>query len=218
MAGHYTVQIRNHGNYEGENTNQPGIPSSFGDYPEILVPERNFPEGRLNDFQRHKARVWSSYDQPLGKFGRLNAGLLWRYDSALTYSLAAANQSPSDIQLSRDPGYATPPNLVNVFFGERGSQDFTGAHLFDVALTYDIPVYKSVKPYVKLDVRNVLNDKTLGAGVSGFNTTIQPDEDGPVDADGIPTSFIRGTNFGEATSNNSYPFPREYRIALGFRF
>jgi hypothetical protein len=218
MAGHYTVQIRNHGNYEGENTNQPGIPSSFGDYPEILVPERNFPEGRLNDFQRHKARVWTSYDQPLGKFGRLNAGLLWRYDSALTYSLAAANQSPSDVQLSRDPGYATPPNLVNVFFGERGSQDFTGAHLFDVALTYDIPVYKSVKPYVKLDVRNVLNDKTLGAGVSGFNTTIQPDEDGPVDADGIPTSFIRGTNFGEATSNNSYPFPREYRIALGFRF
>ncbi len=218
VAGHYTVQLRNQGNYEGENTNQPGIASDFGDYPEILVPERNFPEGRLNDFQRHKARVWTTYDLRLGKFGGLNAGLLWRYDSALTYSLAAANQSPSEIQLSRDPGYATPPSLVNVFFGERGSGDFKDSHLFDLALTYDIPVYKSFKPYVKFDVRNLLNDKTLGAGVAGFNTTIEPDENGPVDANGIPTSFIRGGNFGEAISNNSYPIPREFRFALGFRF
>ncbi len=218
MAGHYTVQLRNHGNYEGENTNQPGIPSSFGDYPEILVPGRNFPEGRLNDFQRHKARVWTTYELGLGKFGGLNAGLLWRYDSALTYSLVAPNQSPSDVQLSRDPGYATPPGLLNVFFGERGSQDFKGAHLFDLAMTYDIPIYKSFKPYVKFDVRNLFNDKTLGAGVSGFNTTIAPDDDGPVDADGIPTQFVRGGNFGEAISNNSYPIPREFRFALGFRF
>jgi len=218
MAGHYTVQLRNHGNYEGENTNQPGIPSSFGDYPEILVPERNFPEGRLNDYQRHKARVWTTYELGLGKFGSLNTGLLWRYDSALTYSLVAQNQSPSDIQLSRDPGYATLPNLLNVFFGERGSQDFKGAHLFDLAMTYDIPIYKSFKPYVKFDVRNLFNDKTLGAGVSGFNTTIAPDDDGPVDADGIPTQFVRGGNFGEAIANGSYPIPREFRFALGFRF
>jgi len=218
VTGHYTYQLRNYGDFEGENPNQPAITSDFGDYPEIFVPERNFPLGRLNDFQRHKVRLWTTYEQRLGRFGGFNVGLLWRYDSAMTYSLGAANQPISDVQASRDPGYAQPPGLQTVFFGERGAGDFTGAHLFDVALTYDIPVYRSLRPYVKLDVRNVFNDQTLGAGVGGWNTTVFPDEDGPVDANGIPTGHTEGPNFGTATGNGSYPIPREYRVAVGFRF
>jgi hypothetical protein len=218
VAGHYTHQFRNYGDFEGENPNQPAVSSDFGDYPEILVPSRSFPLGRLNDFQRHKARVWSTFEQRLGRFGGFNVGLLWRYDSALTYSLAADNQAVSDVQASRDPGYAQPPTLQTVYFGERGAGDFEGAHLFDVAVTYDIPLFRSFRPYVKLDVRNVFNEQTLGAGTSGFNTTILPDEDGPVDADGIPTTYTEGPNFAKATGNASYPIPREFRIAVGFRF
>jgi outer membrane receptor protein involved in Fe transport len=218
VGGHYTYQIRNHGNFEGENTNQPAISSAFGDYPEILVPERNVPEGRLNDYQQHKVRAWTNYDLGLGGFGNLNMGVLWRYDSALTHSFASANQEVTEIQLSRDPGYAQPPQLQTVFFGERGSGSFAGAHLFDLALTYDIKTYKSFRPYVKMDVRNLFNDKTLGAGVSGWNTSVAPDFDGPVDANGIPTQFVRGPNFGRAIDANSFPFPREIRVALGFRF
>jgi outer membrane receptor protein involved in Fe transport len=219
LHANYTHQIRNHGNFEGENTNQPAISSAIGDYPEILVPERNFPEGRLNDYQKHKLRAWTTYDLGLGAFGNLNVGLLWRYDSALTFSYAAGNQAPSDVQLSRDPGYAQPPGpSYTVFFGERGAGEFAGAHLFDFAATYDIKTFKRLRPYVKLDVRNILNNKTLGAGVSGFNTTVEPDESGPRDENGIPLNFVRGPNFGEAIDNLSYPFPREFRIALGFRF
>jgi outer membrane receptor protein involved in Fe transport len=219
LAGNYTYQIRNHGNFEGENTNQPAISSDIGDYPEILVPERNFPEGRLNDYQKHKVRAWTTYDLGLGPLGNLNLGLLWRYDSALTYSLVAQNQAPSDVQLSRDPGYAQPPGpTLNVFFGPRGVAEYAGAHLFDLAATYDIKAYRKLRPYVKLDMRNIFNNKTLGAGTSGFNTTIEPDENGPVDASGIPVNYIQGPNFGKAIGNLSYPFPREFRIALGFRF
>jgi outer membrane receptor protein involved in Fe transport len=218
LTGHYTYQIHNHGDFEGENTNQPAVDSTFGDYPEIMVPERNFPQGRLNDFQRHKARAWTTYDLRLGRFGGFNVGLLWRYDSALTYSLTAANQPVTDIQLARDPGYAQPPQLQTIYFGERGVGSFEGAHLFDLALTYDIPVYRSLRPYVKLDVRNIFNDQTLGAGIGGTNTTISPDEDGPRDANGIPTTFTRSPSFGEAVANNSYPIPRELRLAVGFRF
>jgi hypothetical protein len=218
VAGHYTYQFRNYGNFEGENPNQPAVSSDFGDYPEILVPSRSFPLGRLNDFQRHKARAWTTFEQRLGRFGGLNLGLLWRYDSALTYSIAAGNQPVSDVQASRDPGYAQPPTLQTLYFGDRGVGDFEGAHLFDVALTYDLPLFRSFRPYVKLDVRNVFDDQTLGAGIGGFNTTILPDEDGPVDADGIPTTYTEGPNFGKATGNNSYPIPREFRVAVGFRF
>jgi hypothetical protein len=219
LQGNYTLQLRNHGNFEGENTNQPAISSDIGDYPEILVPERNFPDGRLNDYQRHKVRAWTTYDFGLGRIGNLNLGLLWRYDSALTYSLVADNQAPSDIQLSRDPGYAQPPGpALNVFFGERGVGEYKGAHLFDLAATYDIKAFRKLRPYVKFDMRNIFNNKTLGAGVSGFNTTIEPDDNGPVDANGIPVNYIEGPNFGKAIDNLSYPFPREFRFAVGFRF
>jgi hypothetical protein len=71
---------------------------------------------------------------------------------------------------------------------------------------------------VKFDVRNVFNNRKLGAGASGFNTTVEPDADGAVDANGVPTEFVRGPSFGEAIDNDSYPFPREFRFALGFRF
>jgi hypothetical protein len=63
VEGHWTIQLRNEGNFEGEAANQPGISSSVGDYPEILVEDRNFPVGRLNDFQRHKVRLWAIYTQ-----------------------------------------------------------------------------------------------------------------------------------------------------------
>ena len=218
VGGHYTYQIENNGTFEGENPNQPAITSDFGDYPEITAPERNFPDGRLDDFQRHKVRAWTTYDQGLGRFGRLNLGMLWRYDSALTHSLRAANQPFSDLQTSRDPGYASPPSLQTIYFGERGVGDFVGAHLFDVALTYDIPVYKSVRPYFKVDVRNVFNNQKLGAGFAGTNVSISPDYDGPLDANGIPNTFTQSSNFGNAVSNNSYPVPREIRFAVGIRF
>jgi hypothetical protein len=219
MQANYTYQIKNEGNFEGENPNQPAVSSDLGDYPEILVPGRNFPEGRLNDYQKHKVRAWTTYDLGLGWLGNLNLGLLYRYDSALTYSLVAQNQSPSDIQLARDPGYAQPPGpTLNVFFGERGVGEYKGVSLFDLAATYDIKTFKKLRPYVKFDMRNIFNNKTLGAGTNGFNTTVQPDENGPVDADGIPLNYVQGPNFGKATGNLSYPFPREFRIALGIRF
>src|SRR5262249_43124915 len=51
VNGHYTVQLRNDGNYEGEGTNQPGRPTLIGNYPEATSAARNYPDGRLQTFQ-----------------------------------------------------------------------------------------------------------------------------------------------------------------------
>ena len=59
VAGHWTVQLQNEGNFEGEAANQPGNPSLYGDYPEVFTADRNFPIGRFDDFQRHKVRLWA---------------------------------------------------------------------------------------------------------------------------------------------------------------
>ena len=224
LYGNYTIQLKNEGNFEGELRNQPAQSSLFGDYPELYVPARNFPEGRNASFQRHKVRAWTTYDLGLGRAGSLASAVIWRYDSALTYSLTNAAVPFSEIQLARDPGYASPPTEQLLYFGGKGTQEFAGSHKFDVALTYSVPLVRSVAPYVKFTMVNVLNNDKL----TSWNTTVSPDFDGPVDADGLPTQFIRGSRFGTATSAANYPLSylsngtavraRAFDVSVGFRF
>src|SRR5262249_31053336 len=98
VNGHYTVQLKNDGNYEGEGSSQPGLASSIGNYPEATSAARNYPEGRLQDFQRHRLRIWSIYNFNKGRFGDVSVSGLWRVDSARVYSIAARNQSPTAAQ------------------------------------------------------------------------------------------------------------------------
>ena len=225
-AAQWTVQVKNEGNYEGEAANAPGSPSVLGDYPEMLDAARNFPMGRLDDFQRHKVRVWSTYMVSAGRFGSLDITPLWRYNSALTYSLAANSVPLSAVQRSRNPGYARLPGSgtngsQTLFFGERGSEEFAGYGLIDLALTYQVPAWRTLRPWLKLEVLNALNNDKL----IGWDTTIAIDPASALDANGLPTGFVRGARFGTATSTAHFPRPRPgmtggrtYLGAFGVRF
>ncbi|HEY8550118.1 MAG TPA: TonB-dependent receptor [Vicinamibacterales bacterium] len=215
VYGSSTVQLKNEGNYEGEATNQPAISSDFGDFPEAFVESRHFPVGRLASFQRHKARLWTTYLLGLGRAGSVDAGFAYRYDSPLSYSLVATGLPLTEIQEARLADYASTTSSQDLFFGRRGAELFpNGSHLFDLAVTYSLPVLRTLRPYVKLDMRNVFNTKTL----IQHDTTIEANFDGPLDELGLPTTFERGPRFGQATDNDHYPLPREFRIAFGFRF
>jgi len=226
VASQWTLQLQNEGNYEGEAANQPGIGSAVGDYPELLVENRDFPIGRLDDYQQHKVRVWSTYQQGLGRFGAVDITPMWRYNSALTYSLAANSVPLSAVQRARNPGYARLPGSgtngsQTLFFGERGSQEFAGYGLVDVAATYQVSVWKTLKPWVKLEVLNMLNNDKL----IGWDTTVTVDPASALDADGLPTGYIKGARFGQGTSTAAYPRPRPgltggrtFLGAFGFRF
>jgi len=223
VEGHWTIQLENDGNFEGEATNQPGISSDVGDYPEILVPERNFPIGRLNDFQRHKVRLWAIYTQPLGALGALDVAPILRMGSGLAYSLFATDVPLSDIQLARNPGYARLPGggTQTLFFGERGSETFDGYALLDLALTYRVPIFRTLSPWVKVEALNLTNNQDA----IQWNTTVTPDPNSPLDAHGLPTGFIEGPNFGRATANTHYPVwrpgftgGRTFLVAGGIRF
>jgi outer membrane receptor protein involved in Fe transport len=222
VTAHYTLQLENDGTFEGEATNQPGNYSLIGDYPDVFVLARNNPDGRLNDFQRHKVRAWTNYNLGLGRAGNVDLGLLYRFNSATTYSLSVGSVPLSALQRARAAGYANVPGggFQTVYFGERGSQFFNGSHLFDFALTYELPVWRTARPWFKGEVRNLFNAHPL----IGFDTTITANLTGALDGDGIPTTFTRGPNFGRATINPApgvvghYPLPREYRFSVGFRF
>ncbi|HEY6360602.1 MAG TPA: TonB-dependent receptor, partial [Vicinamibacterales bacterium] len=185
--GSWTLQIRNDGTFEGEAENAPGVPTVIGDYPEYYDLDRTNPDGRLNDFQRHKIRLWTTYTLGLGRAGSVDAGLMYRYNSALTYSLFASGVPTTAIQAARNPGYANYPVTQTVFFGERGTEEFSGSQLVDLAITYGIPVFRDLRPWIKLEGFNIFNNQNL----VGHNVQVTPRAGGPVDATGLPLEYTR---------------------------
>jgi hypothetical protein len=146
-----------------------------------------------------------------------------RIDSGLTYSLFATDVPLSDIQLARSPGYANLPGggTQTLFFGDRGSQSFDGFALLDLATTYRVPVIRSASPWVKLEVLNLTNNQK----VISWDTTVTPDPNSPLDANGLPTGFIQGTQFGQPRANTNYPVwrpgftgGRTFLLSAGMRF
>jgi outer membrane receptor protein involved in Fe transport len=221
LYGNYTLQLKNDGNFEGEGANTPGAPSLFGDFPEIYSDARNFPIGRLNDFQRHKIRAWGTYTQPLGVLGDVDFSLLYRYDSPLTYSLASGSVPLTAIQRQLGAAYPNLPNNQTLYYAARGSEYFEAAHLWDLGIQFQIPVFRALRPYAKLDVFNLFNNDTL----TSWNTTVSPDNNGPRDELGLPLNYVRGASFGQATGNGSYAGAvgnvsgaRRIAVAVGFRF
>ena len=76
-------------------------------------------------------------------------------------------------------------------------------------------------PYFKFELLNVFNNDML----TGWDTTVNPVYDGPVDDLGLPTTYEEGPRFGEGTSAGNYPpwragldGGRTYLMSLGFRF
>jgi hypothetical protein len=205
MQAHWTLQVRNHGNFEGEAPHNPAIGSLIGDYPEILIGGRSFPTGRLDDFQRHKVRAWLTYGLDLRRFGQIEVAPLYRYNSARTFSLIAQSVALTPAQVAANPGYARLPASQPVFFGERGSQSFEDFGLVDLAVTYGVPVWQSLQPWVKVEVLNLLNNQKVIA----WDTSVTADLAGPKDEHGLPLQYIPGPRFGQATSNAHFPRPRQ---------
>ncbi|HEY0593074.1 MAG TPA: TonB-dependent receptor, partial [Thermoanaerobaculia bacterium] len=213
IEGNYTIQFKNDGNYEGEGGQSIGA-TIFGDRPEMQSTlGRNNPLGRLDEFQRHRIRLWTAYDLELGRAGSLGIGGMFRYDSALTFSYSTT-AGLSQIQRDRNPGYKQPPTTQALYFGDRGAGEFNDTALFDIALNYRIPVWKTISPWIKVDVYNILNDDTLRT----FDTTVAVDNSSALDADGLRTGYTTGVNFGKATSAAHYVVPREYLFAVGLTF
>ncbi len=221
VSGHWTVQLENDGTFEGESASGPAQPSLIGDYPEIYVANRSFPDGRLDDFQRHKVRVWANYNLEFGRFGALDVAPLYRFNSGRTYSLVASGVALSAQQVARNPGYARLPTSQSIFFGARGAESFASYHLVDLAATYSVPAWQSLRPWVKVEILNAFNTQKL----IGWNTSVTADMAGPKDENGLPINYIKSAAFGTANGPASYPRPRPgldggrtFLLAAGIRF
>jgi hypothetical protein len=215
FSGNYTHQFKNDGNFEGEAGNQPGSYSIIFNRPEFFSEARHYPDGHLPfGFVENRIRAFSTYDVGFGRAGRASLGVLYRYDSPQVFTYFASNVPLTAVQRAKNPGYASVPTTQTLFFGKRGSGEFESQHLVDLALNYELPIWKTARPYFKAELRNAFNAQPL----IGFNTTISPDPNSPLDELGLPTGFIKGANFGKNTVLTHNPIPRELFLSVGFRF
>src|SRR5204863_6522532 len=135
----------------------------------------------------------------MGRAGDASVSGLWRVDSARVYSLAARNQGLTATQgaILEAAGYPDAPGPVALFFGERGSQEFAGYGVLDMSFNYNVPVFRTLRTFVKVDVYNVFNNQKLIA----WNTTIAQDPASPKDNLGYATGYVKSPTFGTATGN-----------------
>ena len=88
-------------------------------------------------------------------------------------------------------------------------------------MNYSVPVWRTVRPYLKVEVLNAFNNQKL----IGHDVVVSADPNGPKDSLGRPLDFIRGARFGQATRNLDYPTyragvdgGRTVLVAVGVRF
>ena len=88
-------------------------------------------------------------------------------------------------------------------------------------MTYGVPVWQSVRPWVKLEVLNVLNNQKLIA----WDTTVTADLQRSEGRQRPAVELHHGPNFGKATSNANFARPRQgmdggrtFILAAGVRF
>ncbi len=216
VEGNWTHQIKNDGSFEGEASNQPGISSNYGDYPEITPIDRYAPTGKLDDFAENKIRAWTNYNWDIGRAGNLNFGLLANFDSGLTRSRTSrVSLRPEQRAILADLGYVDTPSSRTIYYnGRRGDVTFDDALTFDLSINYQLPIWKDLALWIKTDITNIFDDDTQIDGENG----VTPNFNGPLDSLGLPTTFTEPTNFRAGTSNADFVLPREYRLTVGFRF
>ncbi len=138
----------------------------------------------------------ANYRLTLGK-GAMNLGTLVYFNSGAPYSLTGGS-TPSNLD-----GYNS---TYTKFFGDRGSQRFPSTHQVDIQVGYDIPLWKMVNFFARLNVTNVFNHQIL----QSWNTT----------GTTSPTTgnWVAGSSYGRPTSAGNYITARTINLAGGFRF
>ena len=219
LQANYTYMLKFEGNFEGEGTNTPGISSNYGNYPEIagdvdrIVALRK-PLG-IPEAQGAPPRDV----QPPDAVGIFTPGVIYTYDSGTPYNITSTVHV-HDIQLARDPGYASLPATQALYFGDRGNNFYPSQQRWDSSFEWDAPIYKTIAPYVRFAITNVFNTHYL---VSYNTSVIRTTGNGTRPGRSTRTASRRPTRrvptFGTATSCDQLPdSARTLTAAAGIRF
>jgi hypothetical protein len=238
MGGNYTWSHA-YGNWDGETGPSGPVRSGILSYPEYRDVRWWAPKGDLAIDQRHRARLWVSWDAILTKAHRLNVSLLQSYWSGTPYgavgtiSLLNRNVAGNPPYVT-NPGYKNPPTTTTYWFTARDAYRTPDITSTDLALNYSFfaeAFGSKLEFFVQPEVRNLFNHKDAiavdttvftRANASGFATfnpfTETPQECPQGQSNCAGYHWQKGPNFGKPTTAGSYQAPRTFLVSLGVRF
>jgi hypothetical protein len=213
LQANYTYMLKSEGTYEGDGSCTPAcFASPYGNYPEVLPLNRVDPYGNLSGYQKHKLRLLGTY-AIRSKIGTFTPGLIYSYDSGQPYNITSTLPL-SAIEIARDPGYASLPATQVIYYGDRGNSFFPSQQRWDLSFSWEAPITKTVAPYVRFAITNLFNTAYLVS----YDTSVTANTNGPLDSNGLPTTYTKAKTFGTATSSANYQPARTLTIAAGIRF
>jgi hypothetical protein len=233
VGGNYTLS-RAWGDVEGESVNTGPSGGTTNNYPEYRVASWNYPVGDLSIDQRHRARLWATYNMPLPEAaGSMTWGLLQQFASGVPYAaVGAINPAP----FLTNPGYRTPPAALEYYFLGRNPFHTEATYRTDLSLNYGYRLGRvgDARPelFFHGELLNLFNQYQLCAcgenvfrngGISDLTTITQgarilsafnPYTTQPVEE----THWQKAPNFGRAANRFGYTSPRTFRFSVGLRF
>jgi len=231
LGGNYTLSYAK-GNMVGETDVNGPIRVDLS-YPEYWQKRWSMPTGYLLIDQRHKLRIFGTWDAIASRYHRLTIGLAQYWRTGAPYSaVGTAALAPVDVsKYVTNPGYKAPQGAYNqtYYFSRRGAYRLDDVMSTDLSVTYAfVPKLfgTDLQIYVKPEVRNLFNqqavtnvntdvdtnstDKTLAA----FN----PFTEKPVEGVNWKKRVTSSTAFGKPTAPTDYQTARTYLVAVGLRF
>ncbi|HYN40450.1 MAG TPA: TonB-dependent receptor [Thermoanaerobaculia bacterium] len=229
LGGTYTWS-RLVGNVTGEDSGTGPLTGIATERPEYRQESWNYPTGYLNSDQRHRAKVWLTYDLPT-PIGLFNFSLLESFDSGTRTSVDGAINSHPYVT---NPGYQTYPTGISYFFGGRGNLSTDDITRTDLAVNYKLPVL-GVDLFLQAEIINLFNEKGVVAYdeevltnrdetyLAAFNpfteTPIEcPQGAAAAECQAMKANWQKGQNFGLPNSEGDYQTPRAFRFSVGLRF
>jgi hypothetical protein len=233
LGGNYTLS-RAWGDVEGETVATGPSGGMTNHYPEYRVASWNYPTGDLNIDQRHRARMWATYNVPTAlSSGVLAVSLLQQIGSGVPYAAVGfVNPAP----FMANPGYLTPPPALDYYFLGRNPFRTEATYRTDLAVNYGYRLgrVRDVQPelFFHGELLNVFNQfQVCGCGENVFRnggisdlTTVNQAVRVLMPFNPYTTEPIHGTHwernaaFGEAVNRFGYTTPRMFRFSVGVRF
>jgi hypothetical protein len=228
VGGNYTLS-RAHGNLEGETVNGGPSGAVANNYPEYRVASWNYPDGDLSIDQRHRARMWATYNLPMSSTaGTMTFGLLQQFASGVP--LAPVGIVPTSGMVP-NPGYVTPLPMVEYYFEGRNPYRTEATYRTDLSVNYG---HKFAGPelFFHGELLNVFNQyQACGCGENVFRNGGITDLTSISQAVSIKAPFnpyttqpVRGQHwdltpgFGQPQNTFGYTSPRIFRFSVGLRF
>lgn len=228
LGGTYTW-ARLVGNVTGEDSGSGPLVGVAGERPEYRQASWNYPMGYLTADQRHRAKIWGSYDVPT-PIGAFNISVLQNFDSG-TRTSVDGSINPSAYQ---NVGYVEEPTSISYFFGGRGNLSTDNILRTDLAINYKLRV-GAIEVFVQPEILNLFNAQGVVAYDEEVLTNLDEDyllpfnpfttepiecPQGAAEATctAMGAHYQKGVNFGQPNSEGDFQTPRTFRFSVGVRF